>query len=120
MRRKFFEAAWLFVILAAAVAFLTATTVGQELSGVTGVVDVCELNPEACAPVHREPLKCTDLSTLIGSHDWKPSAWVIWDDWWEVPEYYPPGKVTRVEVCSRCGFLRFPPESLKGIVENGR
>jgi len=125
MRRKFFEAAWLFVLLAAAVAFLTETTVGQELleSPVTGVVDVCELNPAACMLPYSvgksEPLKCTDGEITYG-HDWKPSAWIIWDDNLEVPDYYPPAMAVRVEVCSRCGFLRVPPESLKEVVEKGR
>ena len=125
MERKIFQAAAIFMLLAALMVFLTVKLSGQ-LNPMTGVVNVCDVNPEACSGTSAsirytepEPLKCTDGEITYG-HDWKPSAWVIWDDWWEVPEYYPPTKVTRVEVCARCGFLRFPPESLKGIIEKGR
>jgi len=82
---------------------------------------VCDLNPEYCASnvSKPEPLKCTDGELTI-SHDWRPKAWVIWDDWWEVPEYYPPRKAIRVEVCAQCGFMRVPPEDLKEVVEQGK
>jgi len=64
----------------------------------------------------------TALEAAGGSyeHDWSPCAWIVWDNHWEVPEYYPPNRYIRVEVCKRCGLIRVPPEDLKQVVEEGR
>ena len=116
-------------LLTAFAAFVATLKGGQEVSEpqeMTGVMDVCDLNPEYCSSTgasisytEPEPFKCTNGEITIG-HDWKSSAWIIWDDNLEVPEYYSPGKIVRIEVCARCGFIRVPPDSLKEVVEQGK
>lgn len=67
--------------------------------------------------------KCANVATIEdwrSYHDWKPCAWIIWDNWYEVPRYYPPSKYIRVEICSHCGVIRISPESLETVVKTGR
>jgi len=69
------------------------------------------------ARAQQSGVKANPISTSIHVHDWKPCAWITWDDSYEVPNYYPPSKLIRVHVCSGCGLIRVPPDNLESVLK---